>query len=348
MAFKQSPGRLSFSKTGYGLPSALKQVGDTDPTLKARAEAEAKAKQQAAGPNTGGSKDIRTFSGTASAVIPGQKVTKFAKTKEEIAKWKAAPKENKDKFKPKTISESASVSDTGMDKPVTPAKPKPNLGEWYRETVASNFVSGSASEGWGREYSQNRIKNSEAKNKYDKEQAKIPGYLGGVKHAEKNTFEHRPITPREDRAIRSGHILNGNDLNPFIEDWKDKKGEAPGSGQMRRDKWIDTLNDRFTQDSLKVDSRKKMILSKVEDRIKAKATNDSVKLAGRAEIKTIKDKEMQERIKNKSKASSPMKQKVSKKTAYDIKEASNQKLKPSARKHYAENAQAAMKNKKKK
>lgn len=42
----------------------------------------------------------------------------------------------------------------------------------------------------------------------------------------------------------------------------------------------------------------------------------------------------------------PFKQKVSKKTAYDIKEASNQKLKPGARKHYAENAQAAMKNKK--
>jgi len=43
---------------------------------------------------------------------------------------------------------------------------------------------------------------------------------------------------------------------------------------------------------------------------------------------------------------SPAKMKVSKKTAYDIKEASNQKLKPGARKHYAENAQAAMKNKK--
>jgi len=42
----------------------------------------------------------------------------------------------------------------------------------------------------------------------------------------------------------------------------------------------------------------------------------------------------------------PTKMKVSKKTAYNIKEASNQKLKPSARKHYAENAQAAMKNKK--
>ena len=40
--------------------------------------------------------------------------------------------------------------------------------------------------------------------------------------------------------------------------------------------------------------------------------------------------------------------KVTKKTAFDIKQASNQKLTPTARKHYAENAQAAMKNKKKK
>ena len=40
--------------------------------------------------------------------------------------------------------------------------------------------------------------------------------------------------------------------------------------------------------------------------------------------------------------------KVTKKTAFDIKEASNQKLKPAARKHYAENAQAALKNQRKK
>lgn len=38
--------------------------------------------------------------------------------------------------------------------------------------------------------------------------------------------------------------------------------------------------------------------------------------------------------------------KVSAKTAYNIKKASDQKLTASARKHYAENAQAAMKNKK--
>ena len=42
------------------------------------------------------------------------------------------------------------------------------------------------------------------------------------------------------------------------------------------------------------------------------------------------------------------KRSVSKKTAYDIKEASNSKLTTSARKHYARNAQAAMKNTKKK
>lgn len=45
------------------------------------------------------------------------------------------------------------------------------------------------------------------------------------------------------------------------------------------------------------------------------------------------------------KAQSPVMKKVSKKTAYDIKQASNQKLTAGARKHYAENAQAAMKNK---
>lgn len=68
------------------------------------------------------------------------------------------------------------------------------------------------------------------------------------------------------------------------------------------------------------------------------------------EKKEVFDKKLGfvDKFKTKTNSNSPMKQKVSKKTAYDIKEASNQKLKPSARKHYAENAQAAMKNKKKK
>ena len=37
-------------------------------------------------------------------------------------------------------------------------------------------------------------------------------------------------------------------------------------------------------------------------------------------------------------------QNISKKTAYDVKEASNQSLSKSARKHYAENAQAGSKS----
>jgi hypothetical protein len=52
-----------------------------------------------------------------------------------------------------------------------------------------------------------------------------------------------------------------------------------------------------------------------------------------------------------SETAEPLMQKkkmVSKKTAYDIKEASNPKLKASARKNYAMNAEASMKNKKKK
>ena len=39
---------------------------------------------------------------------------------------------------------------------------------------------------------------------------------------------------------------------------------------------------------------------------------------------------------------------ISKKTAYDVKEASNQSLSKSARKHYAENAQAGSKSDSKK
>lgn len=61
------------------------------------------------------------------------------------------------------------------------------------------------------------------------------------------------------------------------------------------------------------------------------------------EMKSVNDRKPKRKV-----VSSPINQKVSKKTAYDIKEASNQKLKPGARKHYAENAQAAMKDKKKK
>lgn len=136
MAFNMKPGRLPFQKTGNGLPSALLQVGPkqnpvSGNDLKEKALAEAKAKQLLAGENKGGSKDVRTFEGTASATIPGKKVEKIASTPAEIAKYKAAKmkaeKEGKpfgEQYKPKTIIEKASITDTGMDKPQITTKPE--------------------------------------------------------------------------------------------------------------------------------------------------------------------------------------------------------------------------------
>ena len=136
MAFNMKPGRLPFQKTGNGLPSALLQVGPkqnpvSGNDLKEKALAEAKAKQLLAGENKGGSKDVRTFEGTASAKIPGKPVEKIASTPAEIAKWKAAKskaeQEGKpfgEQYKPKTITEKASVTDTGMDKPQITTKPE--------------------------------------------------------------------------------------------------------------------------------------------------------------------------------------------------------------------------------
>ena len=67
----------------------------------------------------------------------------------------------------------------------------------------------------------------------------------------------------------------------------------------------------------------------------------------KAMMKHEKTESKAEMKKEYGKAKSPdMMKNVTKKTAYDIKEASNQKLTAGARKHYAENAQAAMKNKK--
>ena len=62
----------------------------------------------------------------------------------------------------------------------------------------------------------------------------------------------------------------------------------------------------------------------------------------KAMMKHEKGESKAEMKKEYGRVKSPMKQ-VSKKTAYDIKEASNPKLKASARKNYADNAEAAMK-----
>lgn len=152
MAFNMKPGRLPFQKTGNGLPSALLQVGPkqnpvSGNDLKEKALAEAKAKQLLAGENKGGSKDVRTFEGTASAKIPGKPVEKIASTPAEIAKWKAAKSKAEQEGKPfgeqyksKTITEKATVSDTGMDKPQITTKPE------LTTSAPKNPVSGTPSQ----------------------------------------------------------------------------------------------------------------------------------------------------------------------------------------------------------
>lgn len=72
-----------------------------------------------------------------------------------------------------------------------------------------------------------------------------------------------------------------------------------------------------------------------------KATGE--KYASKAAMMKHEKGESKSMQKKEVKKGTPLHMSVSKKTAYNIKEASNQKLKPSARKHYAENAQAALK-----
>jgi hypothetical protein len=146
MAFNMKPGKIPFLQTGHGLPSAFLQkkkpaeqeknsqqnlISGND--LKEKALANAKEKQLLAGENKGDSKNTRIFEGTASATIPGNQVEKIASTPAEIAKWKAAKlkaeQEGKpfgEQYKPRTITEKATVSDTGMDKPELTTTPPKN------------------------------------------------------------------------------------------------------------------------------------------------------------------------------------------------------------------------------
>ena len=157
MAFNMKPGRVPFLQTGHGLPSAFlqkKKPGEQEKNsqqnsvsgndLKEKALANAKEKQLLAGENTGGANSVRTFEGTASATIPGKPVEKIASTPAEIAKWKAAKlkaeQEGKpfgEQYKPTTITEKATVSDTGKDPQITT---KPQL-----TTTPTNPVSGNPS-----------------------------------------------------------------------------------------------------------------------------------------------------------------------------------------------------------
>lgn len=131
MAFKMSPGRGSFQKTGRGVPptlmcgSPMKQVVDatTGKTAKELAQEKLNKQMEQAGKNTGDSKNVRTFEASATAKTPGQKVEKIAKSAAEIKRWKEAKEKAKkegkpfgEKYKAKEETATVKASDTGEDK----------------------------------------------------------------------------------------------------------------------------------------------------------------------------------------------------------------------------------------
>jgi hypothetical protein len=312
-------------QTGRGIPSAFMQTNigtgeDLKAQAKAKAEAEAKAKLAALGENKGDSKNVRNVEATATVTKEGKKVEKFAKTPAEIAAWKAAPKENKEKYLKQSATETVKLSDVGKDTPKPPETPKEEpkkYGTFYRQGTmgyggARGYTSGFSTEGW---QGQGDIANMEKKNEYDK--AEIEGDLShnrGLKRSSQNTFEKYDVTPEDDLMMRYGDaskMFPANRLSPYDNAWKDKTPEASAA---KRAAFVSKM------------------LPKAQEWEKKEAE------------KAAKKKPVAMQLKKK--ANSPAQMKVSKKTAYDIKEASNQKLKPSARKNYAENAQAAMKNKK--
>jgi hypothetical protein len=144
MAFNMKPGRLSFQKTGHGLPPALLQerkpgeTADTNPVsgYKSKEEAQLAAnkkvaelkKQSLSQKPLGGAEDKRTFNAEENYIIAAkEKVTKFVKPgTQEYDKWKAAVKANpkiEDKFKSQKGTVTASESAQGEDKPMPTTPP---------------------------------------------------------------------------------------------------------------------------------------------------------------------------------------------------------------------------------
>jgi len=216
MAFNMKPGRSPFMQTGRGIPSALLQVKpklntfsgeDMSAQAKKLADAKAKAKLAAAGENEGGSNNVRTFSADATVIKKAKPVEKFAKTPAEIAKWKAAPQANKDQYLDKSVTETVTVSDTGMDKPKetpTPmATPNTNNMSWFASNTNQKF-GGSTVIGGG-SYSNDRITEGNTKNAADTDPNTI-SQGNPFSTGEKNKFNSVNFTPQEIKLSNAGRI----------------------------------------------------------------------------------------------------------------------------------------------
>jgi len=99
---KGSPAKMGMIQGTAGHASALKMA--VSPLKKEKDKitwGEEKVKKKTVTKNTKGGEDTKTDYETI-GTSKGKKVEKYAKTPEEIAKWKAAPEKNKEKYKNKT------------------------------------------------------------------------------------------------------------------------------------------------------------------------------------------------------------------------------------------------------
>jgi hypothetical protein len=204
---------------------------------KARELAKKRAEEawQQAGENKGGSKNVRTFKGEASYVIPGRPVEKYAKTPEEIAAWKKARPEIIEEYEDKEVGVVETVSDTGVDKQKPKENKKNDRVSFYKGSNAHNM-------NFGGHTSYGRIIGEVDLSKQSKSYTVSPEKpISG----RPNTFEHREATDREIKAMNSGFF--NNTASPYDE----------GQTEAGWNDYLTRVENRESQLQSKISERKK-------------------------------------------------------------------------------------------
>tara|TARA_R110000851_G_scaffold92127_1_gene201030 strand:+ start:1015 stop:1827 length:813 start_codon:yes stop_codon:yes gene_type:complete len=211
-------GRGPTQRMGRGIPLNMKspiyEVEDPDTdkaAAEARALAEAKRLQSEAGANKGNSSNVRDFSGESSYRQKGKKVERLAETPEEIAAWKAASEESKNKYRDKTIDVTQNVSDIGKD-PV-PRKEEPVV-ELPKPKGYFNYGSNMHNMNFGGHTSYGST---------SKEMKPPSSYANSPENpisGRPNEFKQRPMTDREYAVSQSRFGDNTSPYNTTPEEWE--------------------------------------------------------------------------------------------------------------------------------
>jgi hypothetical protein len=284
---KQNAGRGNMPKTGRDIPLNMKsplymangpgdesdkKPGDNkSKEQKARELAKKRAEEARvkAGKNEGDSKNVRTFKGEASYVVSGKKVERYAKTPEEIAAWKKASEESKAKYRDKTKKVIETVSDTGVDKqkPTTPPEnKKDDRVYFFKGSNAHNM-------NFGGHTTYGRTKGKPDPSNHTSYTVSPSKPISG----RPNTFESRPATDREMKAMKSRFF--SKTASPYHNAMYEAGNEAG---------W----NNYLTQ----VEGRESKLQSKVSERNKLKQ-NTKLERQNKKEALELKKAERAAKIK---------------------------------------------------